>query len=77
MSSADERMRVEYPVIGRANKVRPASSSRQVTYCASRTGSSCPSGRRLARALEAYDERPLFFIDIDPRKIGRTARGVG
>lgn len=32
------------------------------------------TGRRLARALEPYDLRPRFFIDIDPRKIGRTAR---
>jgi glycosyltransferase involved in cell wall biosynthesis len=30
------------------------------------------TGRRLARALEAHDKRPLFFIDIDPRK--KTAR---
>jgi glycosyltransferase involved in cell wall biosynthesis len=35
-----------------------------------------PTGRRLARALEAHDIRPSLFIDIDPRKIGRLARGV-
>lgn len=34
------------------------------------------TGRRLARALEPHDLRPRAFIDIDPRKIGRTARGV-
>ena len=34
------------------------------------------TGRRLARALEAHELRPLAFVDIDPRKIGRTARGV-
>jgi glycosyltransferase involved in cell wall biosynthesis len=26
------------------------------------------TGRRLARALEAHAKRPLFFIDIDPKK---------
>jgi glycosyltransferase involved in cell wall biosynthesis len=35
-----------------------------------------PTGRRLARELEAHDRRAQFFIDIDPRKIGRIARGV-
>jgi FlaA1/EpsC-like NDP-sugar epimerase len=35
-----------------------------------------PSGRRLARALEAHKRRATFFIDIDPRKIGRVARRV-
>lgn len=34
------------------------------------------TGRRLARALEPHGERPALFVDIDPRKIGRTARGV-
>ncbi len=34
------------------------------------------TGKRLARALEAYAQRPLAFVDIDPVKIGRTARGV-
>jgi glycosyltransferase involved in cell wall biosynthesis len=34
------------------------------------------TGRRLARALEAHDHRPVAFVDIDPQKIGRTARGV-
>lgn len=33
------------------------------------------AGRRLARALEAHGPRPEYFIDIDPKKIGRTARG--
>jgi glycosyltransferase involved in cell wall biosynthesis len=32
-------------------------------------------GRRLARDLEPHDVRPARFIDIDPKKIGRTARG--
>lgn len=35
-----------------------------------------PTGKRLARVLEAYGLFPSSFIDIDPRKIGRTARGV-
>lgn len=35
-----------------------------------------PTGRRLARELERHGVRALRFIDIDPRKIGRTARGV-
>jgi FlaA1/EpsC-like NDP-sugar epimerase len=34
------------------------------------------AGRRLARALEAHGKRPRFFADIDPGKIGGTARGV-
>lgn len=34
------------------------------------------TGRRLARALERHGARPALFVDIDPRKIGRTARGV-
>jgi FlaA1/EpsC-like NDP-sugar epimerase len=35
-----------------------------------------PTGKRLARALEPLDVRATRFVDIDPRKIGRTARGV-
>ena len=31
--------------------------------------------RRLARALEPHGLTPQAFIDIDPKKIGRTARG--
>ena len=33
------------------------------------------TGRRLARALEAHALAPSTFVDIDPAKIGRTARG--
>jgi glycosyltransferase involved in cell wall biosynthesis len=33
------------------------------------------TGRRLARALEAHALAPCAFVDIDPEKIGRTARG--
>jgi len=33
------------------------------------------TGRRLARALEPHGLTPRAFIDIDPKKIGRTARG--
>jgi glycosyltransferase involved in cell wall biosynthesis len=32
------------------------------------------TGRRLARALEAHDQRPMAFVDIDPEKLGRRAR---
>lgn len=35
-----------------------------------------PTGRRLARALEREGVRFARFVDIDPRKIGRTARGA-
>ncbi|MFO0680745.1 MAG: glycosyltransferase [Sandaracinus sp.] len=35
-----------------------------------------PFGRRLARALEAHSIRTSAFIDIDPDKIGRVARGA-
>lgn len=34
------------------------------------------TGRQLARALEAHGLRARLFIDIDPRKIGRIARGA-
>ncbi|MBX3274147.1 MAG: glycosyltransferase [Sandaracinaceae bacterium] len=34
------------------------------------------TGRRLARALEAHGVRAQRFVDIDPAKIGRTARGA-
>ena len=35
-----------------------------------------PTGKHLARALEPCGVRARRFIDIDPRKIGRTARGA-
>ena len=35
-----------------------------------------PTGRRLARALEHEHVRFQRFVDIDPRKIGRIARGA-
>lgn len=35
-----------------------------------------PTGRRLARALESKGLRASRFVDIDPRKIGRAARGA-
>ena len=34
------------------------------------------TGRRLAAALARHGVRPALFIDIDPRKIGRTAQGA-
>lgn len=35
-----------------------------------------PTGKRFARALEPCGVRTSAFVDIDPRKIGRTARGA-
>jgi hypothetical protein len=35
-----------------------------------------PTGKRLARALERHGARASAFVDIDPRKIGRVARGA-
>ncbi len=35
-----------------------------------------PTGKRLARAMEPHGVRAAMFVDIDPMKIGRTARGV-
>lgn len=35
-----------------------------------------PTGRRLARALEPHGVRFVRFVDIDPEKIGRIARGA-
>ena len=35
-----------------------------------------PTGRRLARAVEAHGLRFVRFVDIDPKKIGRVARGA-
>jgi glycosyltransferase involved in cell wall biosynthesis len=34
------------------------------------------TGRLLSRALEAHGVHARSFVDIDPRKIGRTARGA-
>ncbi len=34
------------------------------------------TGKRLARALELHDAWPARFYDIDPRKVGRPARGA-
>ena len=34
------------------------------------------TGRRMARALEPHGLRAAAFVDIDPRKIGRLARGA-
>jgi FlaA1/EpsC-like NDP-sugar epimerase len=34
------------------------------------------AGRRLARALSLRGRNAAFFADIDPRKIGHTARGA-
>jgi glycosyltransferase involved in cell wall biosynthesis len=35
-----------------------------------------PTGKRLARALEAHGIRAARFVDVDPKKIGRVRRGV-
>jgi hypothetical protein len=35
-----------------------------------------PTGKRLARALESQGIRFDLFVDIDPDKIGRSARGA-
>jgi GT2 family glycosyltransferase len=35
-----------------------------------------PTGKRLARALEPHGVRAAWFVDIDPRKLGRCARGA-
>jgi glycosyltransferase involved in cell wall biosynthesis len=35
-----------------------------------------PTGRQLARALTQHGVRTDFFVDIDPRKIGRRAHGA-
>jgi hypothetical protein len=35
-----------------------------------------PTGKRLARALEAHGLYAGCFVDIDPRKIGSVARGA-
>jgi hypothetical protein len=35
-----------------------------------------PTGKRLARAIESHGGRIARFVDIDPRKIGRVARGA-
>ena len=35
-----------------------------------------PTGRRLARALEPHGVRASLWVDIDPRKVGRSARGA-
>lgn len=35
-----------------------------------------PTGKRFARSLEPHGLRPSHFLDVDPDKIGRTARGA-
>ncbi len=35
-----------------------------------------PTGKRLCRELESHGLRPRYFVDIDPRKMGREARGI-
>ena len=35
-----------------------------------------PTGKRLARELEKHGVRAARFVDVDPRKIGRTARAA-
>lgn len=35
-----------------------------------------PTGRRLARALAHHGATASLFVDIDPRKLGRTAQGA-
>jgi hypothetical protein len=35
-----------------------------------------PTGKRLAREIESHGSRIARFVDIDPRKIGRVARGA-
>src|SRR5262249_44309457 len=34
------------------------------------------TGKRMARALEPFGLSAQAFIDVDPKKIGRTARGA-
>jgi len=35
-----------------------------------------PTGKRLARSLKTQGIRSDFFVDVDPRKVGSTARGA-
>jgi glycosyltransferase involved in cell wall biosynthesis len=35
-----------------------------------------PTGRRMARALRAHGARVECFVDIDPRKLGKSAQGA-
>lgn len=35
-----------------------------------------PTGKRLARELELHGVRAEFFVDVDPAKVGSTARGA-
>jgi glycosyltransferase involved in cell wall biosynthesis len=35
-----------------------------------------PTGKRMARAIEPHGVRAHRFVDIDPRKVGGTARGA-
>jgi hypothetical protein len=63
------RMR-EVKVPHLAARLATAAKQRLVMWGAGQTG------RRLARALAAHDAHIDLFIDIDPNKLGRTARGV-
>jgi hypothetical protein len=53
-----------------AERVRGANKRRLVIWGAG------PTGRRVARELEPYGLEAALFIDIDPRKIGRSARNA-
>jgi glycosyltransferase involved in cell wall biosynthesis len=53
-----------------AQRVRSSAKERRVLWGAGQTG------KRLARALEGHAVRFDLFVDIDPDKIGRQARGA-
>ena len=53
-----------------ARELRLAQRERLVVWGAG------PTGRRLARALREHGQRTALFVDIDPRKIGRSAQGA-
>lgn len=69
-ASAERLLDARATYLARVLRARAAQATPFAVWGAGQTG------RRLARALEAHDVRAAFFADIDPRKIGRIARGV-
>lgn len=70
---SDPRCSIERLREARATYLAPRLASMQRPVAMWGAG---PTGKRLARELERHGVRTSRFIDIDPRKIGRSRRGV-
>lgn len=73
---SDPRYSVEAHRTLRARHLSPVLRGKRDAGRALVTWGAGPTGRRLARAIEVHDVRFERFVDIDPKKIGRTTRGA-